>query len=361
MKTILATGAALAALALGWQVEAQKITMTPELQQIVDAAKKEGALTIGMSDEPMAGAEGAADGEKGMNAMFGTNIKVTFTIAPPYAEQGAKLLTEMQAKQPASTDIYVSTAVQYVPLWKQGLFKKVEWTKLYPERLKPEFVEGDSGAVRIYTSMPSVVYNKRMEAQVKKTEQLSDYLKPEWKNKFVTTPYLAGFDVLVSKEMWGPEKAQEYVKAMSGQVSGMLSCGSPDRIASGEMPVLVVDCAGASPNKAKYKAVLGGHILRDTAQRRYGYLSVPVNAEHPNAAILYVLYYSSPEGQATLFKNAGYDMSEYPDSRRGPLIKELEAKGYKFKDVNVAWWASQSEVTPAHRELVKLLIQNAKK
>lgn len=360
MKSIIAIGAAAIA-ALGFAAGASAITMTPELQKIVDAAKQEGGLTIGMSDEPMAGSEGAEDGEKGMNKMFGTNIKVRFSVAPPYAEQGAKLMTEMQAKQPASSDIYVSTAVQFTPLWKAGLFKPVEWTKLYPERLKPEFVEGDNRAVRIYTSMPSVMYNKRFEAQVNKTEELADYLKPEWKNKFVTTPYLAGFDVLVSKEMWGPEKAEQYVRALSGQVSGMLSCGSPDRLASGEMPVLVIDCAGASQNKAKYKSVLGAKILRDTAQRRYGYLSIPVNSEHPNAAILYILYYSSPEGQATLYKNTGYDMSEYPDSRRGPLVRQLEAKGYKFKDVNVAWWDSQADVTPNHRNLVKLLIQNAKK
>jgi len=337
------------------------ITLTPELQKIVDAAKAEGALTVAMADEPMAGETGVEAGQAGMNKMFGTAIKVRYVPAPPYAEQGAKLVTEMQAKQPASTDVYVSTAVQYTPLWKAGLFMPVEWTKLYPERIKPDFAEGGNGAVRIYTSIPSVMYNKRFEAQVKRTTELADYLKPEWKGKFATTPYLAGFDVLVSKEMWGPQKAEEYVRALSQQIGGLLSCGSPDRIASGEMPVLVIDCAGASQNKDKYKSILGAQVLKDTAQRRYGYLSVPVNAVHPNAAILYILYYSSPEGQADLFRIAGYDMSDYPDSRRGPLIKELVAKGYKFTDVTVAWWESQPELTAEHRNLVKLLLQSAGK
>jgi ABC-type Fe3+ transport system substrate-binding protein len=357
----ISTCACATVLALALAAPAGAITMSPELQKIVDAAKQEGALTVAMADEPMAGADGTEAGEKGMNKMFGTAINVRYVPAPPYAEQGAKLLTEMQAKQPASTDIYVSTAVQYTPLWKAGLFQPVEWTKLYPERLKPEFVEGGNGAVRIYTSIPSVMYNKRFETQVMRTSELADYLKPEWKGKFVTTPYLAGFDVLVSQEMWGPKKAEVYVRALSQQVSGMLSCGSPDRIASGEMPVLVIDCAGASENKDRYKSILGAHVLKDTAQRRYGYLSIPVNAVHPNAAILYILYYSSPEGQADLYRITGYDMSEYADSRRGPLIKELEAKGYKFKDVTVAWWESQPDITPEHRNMVKLLIQSAGK
>ena len=100
-------------------------------------------------------------------------------------------------------------------------------------------------------------------------------------------------------------------------------------------------------------------MLSDSAQRRYGYLSIPVNAVHPNAAILYILYYASPEGQAELYRMAGYDMSEFPDSRRGPIIKEYEAKGYKFTDVTVAWWESQPEITTDHRNLVKLLVQSA--
>lgn len=357
--TAVLTALAFQAAALG--ASAQTIPMTPELKKIVDAAKQEGALTVGMSDEPMAGARGTAAGEAGMNKMFGMNIKVKYVVAPPYAQQGAALLTEFQAKQPASSDVYVSTAVQFSPLAKEGLFKAVEWSKLYPERLKPQFIEGDNRAVRIYTSLPSVLYNKRFEKQVEKTDDLYDYLKPEWKGKFVTTPYLAGFDVLVAKEYWGPQKSEEYVRAMSQQISGMLSCGSADRIASGEMPVLVVDCASAIQNTPKFKNVLGMHILRDIAQRRYGYLSVPTNAVHPNAAILYILYYSSPEGQKTLYENTGYDMSDYPDSRRAPVIKAMEAKGVKFKDVTVAWWESQPDVTANHRALVKLLIQSAGK
>jgi ABC-type Fe3+ transport system substrate-binding protein len=332
--SLTAVAAALAVSAAALGVHAQTITMTPELKKIVEAAKQEGALTVGMADEPMAGNRGTADGEKGMNKMFGTNIKVKYVVAPPYAQQGAALLTEMQAKQPSSTDIYVSTAVQFSPLAKQGLFLAEDWAKLYPARIKPEFVEGNNQAVRIYTSLPAVLYNKRFEKQVQKTDDLYDYLKPEWKGKFVT---------------------------LSQQVSGMLSCGSADRIASGEMPVLVVDCASAVQNTPKFKSILGMHILRDIAQRRYGYLSVPVNAVHPNAAKLYILYYSSPEGQAALYKNTGYDMSDYPDSRRAPVVKEMQAKGVKFKDVTVAWWESQPDVTENHRAMVKLLIQSAGK
>jgi len=337
------------------------IQMTPELQKIVEAAKREGGVVVTMADEPMGGTTGAAAGEAGMNKMFGTNIKVRYIPGPPYAEQGAKLLTEMQARQPAHSDVYISTAVQFTPLWKQGLFRPVEWAKLYPERIKPFMAEGDNRALRVYTALPGVLYNKRFEPQVLKTQTLQDFLKPEWKGKFVTTPYLAAFDVLVSREGWGPEKTEEYVRALSGQIGGMLGCGSADRVASGEMPVLVVDCSGGVPFQDKYKAVLGLHVLPDIAQRRYGYLSIPANAPNPNAAILYLLYWASPEGQRDLFRVTGYDMADFEDSQRRPLIRALEGRGYKFKDVTVAWWESQADVTENHRKLVRLLVTRAKR
>ena len=342
-------------------VQAQSVDMTPELKKVVEAAKKEGMVSIMMSRNPAHGTAGIKAAEAGINKMFGTNIKVRWTPGPSYARMGAKLLTEYQANQPASTDVYVSTAVQLNPLSKKGLFSKFDWLKLYPARLRPFMVEADGTALRNYTALPSVVYNKRFEAQVKKTRSLEDFLKPEWKGKFVTTPYLAAFDVLISKEVWGLDKTRQFVLAMSANIGGMLGCGAPDRIASGEMPVLVLDCDGGKPNVAKYKPILGNHILHETAQRRFGYLSIPKNARHPNAGALYMLYYASPEGQRTMWKNSGYDMSDYPESNNRRRIAELEKEGYKFIDVTVDWWAKQKGITKAHRSLVKLLRSKAKK
>ena len=359
MKTTLL--AAVAAFALVGTAEAQTITKTPELQKVIDEAKKEGRLEIMMADSPFGGSKAVPVVEKGINDMFGTNITVRWTPGPPYAAMGAKIMTENQARQPASSDAYIGTAVQFSPLVKAGLFREIDWAKLYPQRIKASMVEGNKTMLRIYTSLPGIVYNKSAEAMVKATKTLDDYLKPEWKGKFATTPYLAGFDVLIADEHWGEKRTEEYVKKLAGQVNWLHGCGGPDRIASGEIPVLVFDCSGADVNEPKFKNVLGLHVIQDTAQRRYGYYGIPKNAAHPNAAILYTLWYSSPEGQKKMFEMVGYDMSDHPDSVRGREIAALEKAGLKFQDVTLEWWNSQPKITPIHNRLIRTLQAETKK
>ena len=159
-------------------------------------------------------------------------------------------------------------------------------------------VEADGRAVRHYTSLPGVIYNKKLAAdRVTKTTSLEDFLKPEWKGKFVTTPYLAGFDVLISEDIWGAKRTEDYVLKMSQQVSGLLGCGAESRIASGEMPVHLIDCSGSAAFEPKMMKVIGLHVLKETAFHRFGYVAIPKNARSPNASILYALWYASPEGQ----------------------------------------------------------------
>ena len=359
MLTSLAAAAAVGIAALG--ASAQSITMTPELKKIVEGAKKEGRLEMMMADSPFGGSRAVPIVQKGINDMFGTEITVRWTPGPPYAAMGAKIMTENQAHQPASSDAYLATAVQFAPLVKAGLFQAVDWAKLYPERIKPSMVEGDKTMLRIYTSMPGIVYNKSMAAMVEKTTTLDDYLKPEWKGKFATTPYLAGFDVLIADNHWGAERTEQYVKKLAHQVGWLHGCGGPDRIASGEIPVLVFDCSGADVNEPRFKDVLRLHVIQDTAQRRYGYYGIPKNAAHPNAAILYTLWYASPEGQKRMFELVGYDLSDFPGSKRGAEIAALEKKGLKFQDVTLDWWNSQPKITKVHVGLIKMLQAESKR
>ena len=155
---------------------------------------------------------------------------------------------------------------------------------------------------------------------------MDDLLKPEYKGKFVTTPFLAGFDVLLADPNWGAKKTEEFVRKLSTQIAGLLGCEGEDRIASGETPALVIDCSGGSQNRLRFrgKGILDTHIVSDMAQRRYAYLTVPAHTAHPNAAILYTLYISSPEGQEKVVWDLfGQDLDLYPDSRSAKRMQEL--------------------------------------
>ena len=296
--------------------------------------------------------------QEGMKKMFGLDLSVEWVPGPAFAPLAAALYQEKQAGQAASGDVYVGTPIQITPYLERGLFQAVDWVKLMPGRIAPELVEGDGKALRFMTFLPGINYNVKVATWVPQIKVLDDLLKPEYKGKFVTTPFLAGFDVLLADPKWGAKKTEEFVRKLSGQIAGLLGCEGEDRIASGETPALAIDCSGGSQNRLRYrgKGILDTHIVSDLAQRRYAYLTVPSHAAHPNAAILYTLYISSPEGQEKVVWDLyGQDLDLYPGSRSAKKVRELQGKGVNFTDVNIDWWKTNQGVEKDHLELTKII------
>ena len=120
-----------------------------ELKAVIDGAAKEGALSLQYAENIMGGTQGAQVAAAGIKKMFGVSLDVNFTPGPSFATMASKLYTEMQAGQKASTDVYNGTAVQVYPFLARGLFRKIEWTKLYPGRITPKIAEADGRALRI--------------------------------------------------------------------------------------------------------------------------------------------------------------------------------------------------------------------
>ena len=330
--------------------------MTPELKQVIEGAKKEGALSLSYANNIMGGADGARVAAEGIKAVYGVTLDVTFNPGPSFAPMATKLFTEMQAKQKASTDVYNGTAVQVDPYLDRGLWRAIEWTKLYPGRITPELAEAGGRALRIVTALPGVLYNKRSAPEFGKIVTMADLLKPEYKGKLYTTPYLAGFDVLVASSVWGYDKTAAFVEKLSVQVGGLAPCAATDRIASGEIPALAPDCAGSEQNIARYKDVLAHTIIHDAAMRRYNYLCIPENAAHPNAGILFALYASSPEGQKKIALDLyGADLDAYAETETHARVVALEKVGVKFVDVTAAWWASQKSIEGDLKKLTALI------
>ena len=306
---------------------AADIPMSPALQKIIDGAKQEGKLTLSYAANILGGPDGARVGAAGIKQDFGVDLDVTYYPGPSFAPMAAKLLTEMQAGQQSSTDVYNGTAVEVTPQLAHNLFRQIPWTALYPGRITPEVAEADGRALRIVTKVPGILYNKRTTLQFGDAHAMADLLKPDYKGKLYTTPYLAGFDVLVAKDVWGFDKTADFVKQFAQNIGGLVSCAGVDRIASGEIPGLALSCSGSEAHLPQYQDVLGETVLLDAAERRFDYLCVPVNAAHPNAAILFALYASSPEGQMKILHDGfGAELDTYPDTPTHQQIVALQAR-----------------------------------
>jgi ABC-type Fe3+ transport system substrate-binding protein len=331
------------------------LEMTPELRKVVEGARAEGKLKIESLPDVLGGPAGVKAATAWMKKEFGIDVDGAWGPNPVMATQVAKIFTESQANQKSSSDAFAGTAVQVAPMLEKGLFRTVAWDRLMPGRITAEMIEGDGRAIRVLTQIPGVLYNKQKLPQMADLKSMNDLLKPELKGKFTTTPYLAGFDVLASEEVWGYKKTADYVSRLAGQVSGLLLCGASERIASGEQLALALDCSGSEHNRERFRNVLGLQVIADNAQRRFTYETIPVNSANPNTAILYVLYFSTPEGQKFVWDSSGFNLDTYPDSGRHQEVEAMRAKGIKFIDVTLNWWSRQKGVAQSHAELIKIV------
>ena len=350
MIRMLAAAAAAAALGVT-AAQAQIIAMNPDLAKVIEAAKKEKVLELSSGPGVLGGSEMAPQIAAGMKKVFGIEFEYKFTPGGPMGEIGNKVATEFRANQTASTDAWTGAAAQVAPLLRLDMFHKVDWNKLYPNRIKPEFVEGGGTSLRIATGTSGVLYNKEKGPEFGKIARMEDMLKPEYKGKFGTTIYGAGFDVLLANDVWGPDKTLAFYEKLVKNMQGILNCGGEDRIASGEFLALMMDCGGGTHHEPKYNNGLGHVIVSDHATRRPYYLLIPKNAAHPNMGMLYGVFMSSPEGQKIVQDSWQIPLYEYPETRRHQEVAALEAKGIKFLDVTLDWWIKHPEIGPNSRKM----------
>ena len=335
---------------------AQSVGINPALAKIIDGAKKEGKLLVRSTPaSTLAGPEAQAAAQRGIKAMSGVDIPIEWSPGAAYGPLAAQLFQEMQAGTPASTDVLALTPAQIVPYLEKNFFRAIDWRAPMPS-LPAELVEAGGKAIRVNLSLPNILYNPKAAPWTANIKSSADLLKPELKGKFVTTPFLGGFDALLADDVWGVDKTTAYIRQFATQIAGFASCGSVDRIASGELAALALDCGGGWPNNVKFRGthLIATKIVSDIAELRYSYITIPMHAAHPDAAILYTLYLTSPEGQAKVMADYnGLDLGLYTESYAKKLVESERAQGVKFVDVTVDWWKTHPKIDQQVIDLIK--------
>jgi ABC-type Fe3+ transport system substrate-binding protein len=342
-----------AAIALaGGAANAEEIS--PALKDLAAAANKEGSITLSWSQSTLAGSQGAARFQAAINKMFGTNIRINFVPGADMARIVNQLATEFSAGQKATVDIALGAAPQIAPVLKVNFFEQIDWKPYLPGRITSDMIELDGRIIRVVTGLSGATYNAQL-APMKPTT-LEDFLKPEWKGKLASTPYAAGFDVLLADDVWGKPKTVNYVRALSKQITGLIRCGEAERVATGEYLALVMDCTGQDALQWKERgAPLEQMMPLDAAQQRYYYFAIPKNAQHPSAAKLYTTFILTEEGQKLAYDTWKTDLHFLPGSKMGAMVADYKKRNVKFKEVTVDWWSAHPEIEASKSELIKIL------
>jgi len=339
---------------------AQTAKMSPALAALAAAADKEGTVIFQGSTSSWGGPEGSKQIGERINRAYGTHITVKWVPGTSFPEDGNAIAVALRNNLPAPTDVYFGFSRNMAVFGKIGMFQDAPWKDYDPARLGDALVE-QGKYVKIFSGTLGFSYNS--EHAPSKPEQLSDFLKPEWKGKFATTPFAAGFDALSAKEAWGPEKALAFGKQFIANAGGFMLCTDFDRLASGEFAAFVTDCGGGNLQRAARET--GAPVIRVITPEfpliSFFYLGVPANAVHPNGAKLLITYLASPEGQKLTYDLNLADVHLYPDSRMRAEVEAVEKKfGFKFGIADVAWQETNATGNAAQQEVAKLFRQSGK-
>jgi ABC-type Fe3+ transport system substrate-binding protein len=334
---------------------AQGPSANNQLSNIIDAAKKEGQLSIVVGEGTLGGSNsglGAA-----FNKYYGLSLDVRFTPGPPMPNVVAAVVQQYQAHKPAITDVIVGYANHMMDVIAANAGEKVDWKSWAPNLQAANLVSPEGVAVPVMSSTVGIAYNTGVfkGSDVPKTFQ--DLLNPKLKGHVATTPYASSFDRLATPDMWGKEKTLAFARKLSDQIGGLIRCNEMDRIASGEFDVFGLTCSQNDALASAAKgAPVGFALASDAPIVMYLYEAVPATAAHPNAAKLWINFMSSKEAQKILYDVGFADLHLLPGSRTGQSISDLEAKGAKFLIVDTDFYRSHNtaEMTAALSEVQKI-------
>ena len=235
------------ALSIAVTAAAHAQTFSPELQGVIERAKAEGELLLKSPPSLGAGAEGAEAARIAIQEMFGVKLNVRWGPTGPLAIEAAKMNQQLQAKQQPDTDVFLSSPAYVVPYLDKDLFKTVNWAALMPNRIGPNSSKATAGPYDSRLGHQAFSTTSSRRAGLRRSSPRGHLLKPQYKGKFATTPFLAGFDYLLAVPSWGVEPMIKYVTALRDQVSGFVGCSAPDRIMSGH------PCRRGFQNKVRYR------------------------------------------------------------------------------------------------------------
>jgi ABC-type Fe3+ transport system substrate-binding protein len=331
------------AMLIGFAGVASAAEKSPELQALIKAAQAEKTLNLSWAPASIGGPRGTARATTEINKMFGININIEFTPGGMMPAMAAQITRELSSGQPAFTDVFLGAASFMRDLvFKYDVFQAAPFPKYLPGRITDEVSEQGGRAVKLVTSLSGVSYNKSIVPGTPKT--LADLLTPGWKGKIGSTPYAAGFDQLAAAI--GNDATIDFATKLSSQMSGLMRCNEPQRIASGEFGALVFDCNPHYIDKAKAAgAPVDFAFIKEFNTIDFFYLGVPKNAEHPNLAKLYITYIQTLEGQQLLWDTWQTNLHVYPETQVHADVEKMKAAtGGKVTEIDMAWH-------DAHRDL----------
>jgi iron(III) transport system substrate-binding protein len=173
----------------------------------------------------------------------------------------------------------------------------------------------------MYYLTTALIYNTHAVKPEQAPKGYEDLLTPTWKGKMLFDPE-AGYILAAMEEVWGKEKAVDYLSRLSKQDLSYRRGGTltTQVVTSGEYPIGIAINGETSAAIRDKGAPLGFKVLSPTIVKPEG-LFLAKNAPHPHAALLFAEWLLSEEAQSFLATTLG----------KGSAMKGVRSKFKEFQ------------------------------
>ena len=276
--------------------EAKGFLFESSHDDIVAKAKKEGKLRV-ISTMETAVVKAMREGFKKKYPFIDVQTQELGSV-----DENQRFLLELKAGIVKNWDVnraYTDFYDQYFPYQKKFDILGMAAQKVL--NIPPKLVDPQQrNLVAIGSNITVVAYNKKMISAEKVPDHWEDFLKPEFKDKkFVLDIRPLPLGMLVPA--WGQEKTVDFAKKLNAQqpVWGRGHTRVMASLQAGEYPLFLGPNFGAV-KRSQMKdptGVIGYKIPEPIPVRLHEANGVLANAQYPYAALLWLEYQASPEGQ----------------------------------------------------------------
>jgi iron(III) transport system substrate-binding protein len=303
------------------------------LSALISAAREEASLDLAWAPGFLDSPEELARYADAFARQYGFSLRVGFT---PEADPTGRLIDDTAAGRVASTDVFLGTETQINVLAKATALIGETWSLWAPNISSLKLVAPGGVAVEVQSRTPGITYNSQKLSGADIPRSMTDLLKARYRGRVATTSGATTFDRLGSPDLWGPDRALDYVKKLGPQLGGFMECGDEARIVNGDFDVFAFDCGSARVAQLKASGgLIGWAVPADAAFLRYLYMGVPKTAAHPNAARLWINFMVSREAQDVMYQYEFADHYLIPGSRSFVEVDRATKAGVKFYELTV--------------------------
>ena len=285
-------------------------------ERLIEGARKEGQVTVYSSMIVDQALRPLIDGFQAKYPF----IKAQYVREDP-PQQFQKLSAEARANRRVG-DVVESTNLE--PQMRQANLNQVFWSPEI-EAYRPEHRDPTNYSAPTRFSYLGACHNTNLVKPADAPKSFEDFLDPKWKGKIVWSANTFGALLFITgvRNFMGEEKAEAYFRKLAAQniiTEPSTNRVTVDRVMAGEY-ALCLDSFLHHPIISARKGAPVAPLPLEPVVTVNSAVMLPVNPPHPHAAMLFIDYLLSREGQGKL-QGADY-FPAHPEVKASPDLDRI--------------------------------------